>query len=101
MPTKLYTKKAIGSVGHAGKTYDVVDGEVDVPDDAVATLCESHGFTEKPHEEVEADEPVDPDEMTLKQLIDFGNSKYDLGFTNRVSKADALEAVKAAIEKGK
>ena len=104
MPTTIYTSKKIGSVGHAGKSYEVVDGAVDVPDDAVAVLCEAHGFTEKPQggdDEAEKTDAVDVTTLNLKDLINYGNEKFDLGLTNRTSKADALEAVQAAIAKGK
>ena len=48
MPTKLYTTKTGGTVGHGGKEYPIVEGAVDVPDEAVPALVESHGFTKTP-----------------------------------------------------
>lgn len=65
MPTTLYTSKSIASVSHKGIQYPVEDGAVEVPDDAVAILCESHGFTtanpgphtEKPDNATPVDKP--------------------------------------------
>lgn len=45
MPTTIYTKQSIKQVSHKGKHYQVIDGAVDVPDEAVDDLCEAHGFT--------------------------------------------------------
>ena len=45
MPSKLFTKQVSGSVGFKGKEYPIKDGVVEVPDEAVETLVESHGFS--------------------------------------------------------
>jgi hypothetical protein len=45
MPTTLYTKQQIHTVSYDGQQFKVVGGKVEVPDEAVTTLCESHGFT--------------------------------------------------------
>lgn len=73
MPTKLYTTKTGGTVGHGGKEYPIVDGTVDVPDDAVPALVESHGFTKEPPKDApEAPEKFDLAAQTKNQLIELG-----------------------------
>lgn len=48
MPSTIYINQKITSVGYGGKEYPVVDGAVSVPDNAVAVLTESFGFTTTP-----------------------------------------------------
>lgn len=70
MPTTIYTTKPIGSVGYKGKEYPVTDGEVDVPDEAVDTLMEAHGFTKEPVAVDGEDEgKFDVAALTKNQLI--------------------------------
>lgn len=72
MPTKIFTKRESGSVGIAGKEYPIVDGAVDVPDEAVAVLVGSHGFTTSPESEEKSDKDEAPDLATFTkgQLIE-------------------------------
>lgn len=42
---KLYTTEEGGSVSFEGTEYRVKNGMVDVPENAVPILLESHGFT--------------------------------------------------------
>ena len=55
---KLYHAQKDGCVGHGGKEYPVVNGEVDVPDEAVALLTESFGFSVTQPDEAEEDAPA-------------------------------------------
>ena len=73
MPTKLFTKHtADHTIGFNGKEYAVKNGSVDVPDEAVAVLCEAHGFMPNPIdiEKVEEKTPsFDLAALTKNQLI--------------------------------
>jgi len=41
----IATPQGTTSVSHDGREYPVVSGTVSVPDEAVAVLIDSHGFT--------------------------------------------------------
>jgi hypothetical protein len=63
MPTTVYTKhKEKHTISHAGKEYQVENGQADVADDAVPVLVESHGFSASPFkdetDETETETPI-------------------------------------------
>lgn len=73
MPTTIYTKKADSELSYGGKTYEIKDGAVSVPDDAVDTLVESFGFTTEPSEgAAEEEKAFDLAAATKNQLIELG-----------------------------
>lgn len=77
MPTTLYTKG--GPFGFAGKEYAPdASGKVDVPDQAVETLVESHGFSTTPFAEEKA-APVAASE---------GSKEFDI---NTLTKAELVK----------
>lgn len=98
MPTTIYTKQPIASVSHLGKSYTVKEGAVDVPDDAVDVLCESHGFTTKAPEqsaESEEEEPLDLATLTKNQLISLNiEEKLGAELKNNMTKDEVLALVK-------
>ena len=103
MPTTIYTKTAEGSVGFKGKVYPIKDGEASVPDEAVADLVESHGFSLEPIAKEESGEAgegeTDISKLTRPQLVEYANSeKLNLGLPLNTSKADALAAIEAALK---
>lgn len=102
MPTKLYSRSTVGSVSFAGKSYPVKDGEVEVPDDAVKVLTESHGFSLNPFEDAEKETgPGEGDPllaMTKKALLDYAeDNKIEVKAS--MTKEEILAAIQSVAVK--
>ena len=74
MPTTLYTPNKSGTIGFKGKEYTIKNGEIEVPDDAVETLVETHGFSktalEKPEKaEAETEAEAETKKPTAKKPV--------------------------------
>lgn len=84
MPTTIYTKKPISSIGHDGKEYEVKNGAVEVPDSAVDVLCGSHGFTKDADAGDEQEGPIDITTLSKVALIAL-NADENLGAELKMS----------------
>ena len=110
MPTTLYSKNNHSSVGHGGKSYEVIDGAVSVPDDAVPILIESHDFSLEPfhvkhpielEKEENGDEAPPLESMNKTQLLAFARDNCELDLPTATPKAEILTAINEWFESAK
>ena len=93
MPTTLYTKG--GPFSFAGIEYIPEGGKIDVPDQAVDTLVESHGFSTEPFPAEKVEKPTpDSKEFDINKL-----NKAELVKLNKEEELGAALANTMTVEK--
>ena len=67
-------------------------------DEAIIEEAERRGIKQKDYSELEAIFENDPAALTKEQLLEYGNSVYDLGLRMNYSEATMIERISAAQE---